>query len=177
MKIDDFKGRVRKETVSKYTTLIKSALIKIDKDPNFDTLLFCRNNNVTTLFFKGLEELKYIARCKVGKFVKCSVIIPSSIITEKDGLELAAWVLKYNYSKKSPEDRPNYIKDQEVKSKVQEIGLEKMIEEKLCTQPPSTSREQRGNFLLKICKDLDLIEELKRRGYTGKLSKTQTLEF
>jgi len=146
METRKIRDHARQATINKYTTYLKSALIKINRDPFFCGLEFCRENRLTVNFFRGLTELKYISTTKEGTSTKYLALVNPKTVTQEDGKRVAEYSLAYNYNHTNL--MPKYIDSDSVTKKIGQLI--------------SSPREIPS---LKLFTDEELLDELKRRGY------------
>lgn len=144
MNVKDIRGHARPTTAERYTLFLKSALIKINKEPQFNGLEFCKKNKITCNFFKTLVALKYVDSVKSGGTRYIALTHPGTV-TEADGKRIAEYNLAYNYNHST--FLPKYVDSDEAAKKQKEL-----IE---------TARPH-----LHLFTDQELIRELLRRGYT-----------
>ena len=150
------KGHARQTTINKYNTYLKSALIKIQKDPrNFDSLDFLRQNNLTANFFRALVELKYLTSTKEGKRTKYIILVPWNNLTQEDGKRVAEYSLSYNYEHTNK--LPNWLAE---------------ITECECCEVKVTKKSKLSKFT-----DEQLLDELRLRGYSGDINKSQIIKL
>ena len=155
METAKIKGHARKETIKKYNIYIKSALIKIEKDPFcFNQIEFLRDNKLTSNFFRALVELKILASTKEGKNVHYLILVPWTQLTEEDGKRVAEYSLAYNYDHTNTP--PNWL------DKVKDC----------CEQSFSLSRSKLSKYT-----DDQLLDELRDRGYSGDINRVQTIKL
>ena len=147
-------SNVRPATVQKYTLCLKSALIKIEKEDDFHAVAFCKKNAIGSRFLTVMRELNYVGTFKDGRNLRYTKLFPASHVTEDDGMKMAVQMLTYNL--KHMTEVPKYMADGH-QGKVEIVDH---------------TRKSLVCFT-----DEELFEEIKKRGYSGELSKTKSVKL
>jgi hypothetical protein len=154
------RGHNRHSTVLKYTNCLKEALIEIDKDPYFIPSIFIKTKCVTGSFINVIKSLGYITLCREdnSRVMLYKTCVHHSLISIKDGELIAQEILIKN--SKWLYNRNGLYKENENNNDIKEIIK------------PIFNSTLNLNF-----SDQELINELKRRGYSGEISKTKSIKF
>lgn len=149
-------SKPRKSTIHKYTLYLTSLLIKIEKyHHTFDILEFRKKNQLPNNFVKYCEELGYISRIS-GKHFKA--LIDHKSVSEFHGRRIAEKSLRYNINH-------SYTYNNKYKHFV--VGGDGCVPIK-----PSKSVIGLSQFSID-----EIMDELKRRGYSGELTKVTKKSF
>ena len=145
-------SKPRKCTVKKYTLYLKSMIVKINKYGElFSASKFKEENPIPQNFIHFCEELKYVSSVRTGKEKLFHSILKPEDVNESHGLAIAEASLRYNINHSELyEKMGNRIVTQREKK---EEGA------KICIELSNISTQE-------------LLNELKRRGYSGELTKS-----
>ena len=146
----------RQETIHKYTIFLKSALVKMKKDGgNFSSTNFIRVNRLPSQFIQECVKLGFVDRVGEKRNTKYFPILDFGTVCEAHGRALAENILKYNNSHLSEGNKTTLCFENKFSTFLKEYKEE--------------SKLKSQNFV--NFSDNELIDELKRRGYNGNLSK------
>jgi hypothetical protein len=121
-------SKPRRETVKKYTTYLKSLLIKIDKYGDmFSPAKFVEENRLPHKFLCICKELKYISSSKEGYHT----IIKAEQVVEAHGLAIAEASLRYNINHSELYEKKGccIVTQRGCKSKLSEFTVQQLFDE------------------------------------------------
>jgi len=151
-------SKPRPETVKKYTLYLQSLIVKINRyHHTFNASDFTREGRLSKNFVKHCLELGFIVNTGSRKSPNYKSSIEANNVTEFHGRCIAEKSLRYLLNHPSQDYKENAAERCV-------IGGEK-TEEVIASNAISTFSTE------------DLIAELKRRGYTGKLERTEEVKF
>ena len=145
-------SKPRKCTVKKYTVYLKSMLIKINKYGElFSASKFREENPIPNNWFKYCQELNYISSFENGNSKIYHPILSLEDVNESHGLAIAEHSLRYN------------------------INHSEMYEKsgnRIVTQREKKEEKVNIKTNLSNISTQELLNELKKRGYSGELVKS-----
>ena len=148
-------SKPRTYTVEKYTLYLKSLIIKINKYGElFSSTKFKEENPIPQNFIHFCEELHYISSVRTGKEKLFHSILKADDVNKSHGLAIAEASLRYNIKHSEQYDKSG---NRIVTSKEK---CEKKVENVVVGRNLSNISTQ------------ELLNELKRRGYSGELTKS-----
>lgn len=142
-------SKPRTYTIEKYMTYLKSMIIKINKEGDlFSASKFKDSNPIPQNFIHFCEELKYVSSQRIGKEKVFHSILKPEDVNKSHGLAIAEASLRYNINHSET---------------YQESG-NRMV----------TSKEKVDKAIvdIKTFSTDELLKELKRRGYSGEITKS-----
>lgn len=145
-------SKPRKCTVKKYTLYLKSMIIKINKYGElFSASKFKEENPIPQNFIHFCEELKYVSSVRTGKEKSFHSILKPEDVNESHGLAIAEASLRYN---------------------INHSEVYKKSGDRVVTQ--REKREEKANIKVSLSNisTQELLNELKKRGYSGELVKS-----
>lgn len=145
-------SKPRKCTVKKYTLYLKSMIIKINKYGElFSASKFREENPIPNNWFKYCEELQYISSLSNGNSKIYHPILFLDDINESHGLAIAEASLRYN---------------------INHSELYEKMGNRVVTQREKKEEKVKIYTELLNISTQELLKELKRRGYSGELTKS-----
>ena len=143
-------SKPRKTTIHKYELLLKSLLIRINKEgKTFQVAKFCADNKVGKHFTTVCQNLGYIIRSGNRNNSIYNAVLNPGDVTEVHASKIAVEMLRYNVkhmSEYQEKEGVNFISSMDRKIKYEESPLFSYT-------------------------DQQLFDELQNRGYKGSLSK------
>ena len=145
-------SKPRKCTVKKYTVYLKSLIVKINKYGElFSSSKFREENPIPQNFIHFCEELHYVSSIRTGKEKLFHTILKPEDVNESHGLAIAEASLRYNIKHSDQYEKSGHRIVTSKEDKVEKVVI--------------------GRNLSNISTQ-ELLNELKRRGYSGELIKS-----
>lgn len=142
----------RKGTVKKYTLYLKSMIIKINKYGElFSASKFKEENPIPQNFIHFCEELNYVSSVRTGKEKEFHSILSPEDVNESHGLAIAEASLRYNIKHSEQYDKSG---------------------NRIVTQKEKKEEKVKVHADLSNISTQELLNELKRRGYSGEITKS-----
>ena len=145
-------SKPRTYTVEKYTLYLKSLIIKINKCGElFSASKFKDENPIPQNFIHFCEELHYVSSVRTGKEKLFHSILNPEDVNESHGLAIAEASLRYNINH----------------SEIYEKSGDRIV-----TQREKKEEKVSVKISLSNISTQELLNELKKRGYSGELIKS-----
>lgn len=149
-------SKPRTYTVEKYTLYLKSLIIKINKYGElFSSTKFKEENPIPQNFIHFCEELHYISSVRTGKEKLFHSILKVDDVNKSHGLAIAETSLRYNIKHSETYEKSG--------NRVVTSNKKKDSKEEVFTINESN---------LSNISTQELLKELKKRGYSGEITKS-----
>ena len=166
------KQKICKKTIEKYQVYLKSLLIKCN-NKDFQATKFNKEHQLPALFVKACVDLGFINSNNFFRgnrgTAKFNSVLEFNSVSVKHAEMIADWL--YQYNRKHGLPMPIYEKDELRKKEILEKGLERVMDEKVIKFESAEKKVEKHSDLSNISTQ-ELLSELKRRGYSGELTKS-----